>query len=60
MNMQPPQDRSSDLEDRLEYVCEALGLTPEQKSNKHKITEIDFVLDDIIRIDWVSAFPNLK
>lgn len=60
MNTKSPQERTADLEDRLEYICNALALTPDQRSNKHKVTEIDYVLDDIIRMDWIAAFPTLK
>lgn len=49
-----------DMEERLEYLCNTLGLTQDQRNNKHKVQEIDYVLDDIVRMDWVSAFPSLK
>ena len=49
-----------DLEERLEYLYKMLEFTHDQKQNKHKVTEIDYVLDDIIRMDFVSVFPNLK
>lgn len=58
--MNSGQDKTSDLEDRIEYVCNTIGLTPDQKANKHKVTEIDYVLDDIVRMDFISAFPSLK
>lgn len=52
-------DRAGDLEERLDYVWKTLGFTQEQMQNKHKIQEIDYVLDDILRMDFLSAF-NLK
>lgn len=58
--MSSGQDKTRDLEDRIEYVCKTLGLTPDEVSNKHKVVEIDYVLDDIIRMDFISAFPSLK
>ena len=37
--------------------CESVGLN---KTSLHLVTEIDFVLDDICKIDFLTYFPNLK
>jgi len=59
--MKPNQEKQEDLEERLEYhIWNTLGLTQDQRNNKHKVEEIDYVLGNIIRMDWVSAFPCLK
>ena len=58
--MKSTNSTTRDMEERLEYICNTIGLTQNQRNNKHKVTEIDYVLDDIVRMDWVSAFPSLK
>ena len=58
--MSTGQDKTRDLEDRIETVWKTLGFTPDEIANKHKIVEIDYVLDDIVRMDFISAFPSLK
>jgi len=60
MNTKLLQSKTADMEERLEYIWNVLGLTPEQRNNKYKVTEIDYVLDDIIRMDWASEFSGLK
>jgi hypothetical protein len=49
--------QSNDPECRLDYVCEQLGISRTQVPN---ITEIDIVLDDLCRMDFVGYFINLR
>ena len=37
--------------------CESLGIN---KGTLHQVTDIDFVLDDVCRMDFLSYFSNLK
>ena len=45
------------MEWRLDYCCDQLGYN---KSNLAAVTVMDFVLDDVCRMDFVVNFPNLK
>jgi len=37
--------------------CEQLSLN---RQNLSSVTTIDFCLDDICRIDWLTSFPGLR
>lgn len=60
MNTKPTQEKQADLEERLEYVCNTIDISHELRNSIHKVTEIDYVLDDIVRMDWLSPFSGLK
>jgi|TARA_B110001450_G_scaffold242652_1_gene253193 Leucine-rich repeat (LRR) protein len=45
------------MEHRLDYVCNFLGV---KKEAAKELTTLDFCLDDICRMDFISHFGNLK
>jgi hypothetical protein len=52
-----PIGEKNTLEHRLDYVCNFLNIKKEQTKEQETL---DFCLDDICRMDWITHFSNLK
>jgi len=48
--MRRPGGSNNTMEYRMDYVCNFLGI---KKDNSKDLTELDFSLDDICRMDFV-------